>query len=172
MIRLRPCRLSFGYLIPAPQFHRNWIKEGERAGTPQLHQLASHERRGRKVSGDNSPRHVAFDRAGGQHGAMQPHPAPEAAELVKLSPAKKQARFYRLEIWPDLFGGFLSCPRVWPHRSAGTPATRSLPRDRHRPQILCPHRQQEAAARVCRLAGCRGMAGTASPEEPGPKATA
>ena len=30
----------------------------------------------------------------------------EAAELVKLSPAKRQARFYRLEIWPDLFGGF------------------------------------------------------------------
>ncbi len=31
---------------------------------------------------------------------------PESAELVKLSPAKRQARFYRLEIWPDLFGGF------------------------------------------------------------------
>jgi len=31
---------------------------------------------------------------------------PEAAELVKLSPAQRQARFYRLEIWPDLFGGF------------------------------------------------------------------
>lgn len=37
---------------------------------------------------------------------MQPYPHPEAADLVKLSPAKKQARFYRLEIWPDLFGGF------------------------------------------------------------------
>jgi hypothetical protein len=37
---------------------------------------------------------------------MQPYPHPEAAELVKLLPAKKQARFYRLEIWPDLFGGF------------------------------------------------------------------
>ena len=31
---------------------------------------------------------------------------PEAAELVKLAPAHRQARFYRLEIWPDLFGGF------------------------------------------------------------------
>jgi predicted DNA-binding WGR domain protein len=30
----------------------------------------------------------------------------EAAELVKIVPAKKQARFYRLAIWPDLFGGF------------------------------------------------------------------
>ena len=30
----------------------------------------------------------------------------EVAELVKLHPAKRQARFYRLEIWPDLFGGF------------------------------------------------------------------
>ena len=29
----------------------------------------------------------------------------EVAELVKL-PAKRQARYYRLEIWPDLFGGF------------------------------------------------------------------
>jgi len=48
---------------------------------------------------------LAEDRPGGQHEAMQPiHP--EAAELVKLSPAKRQARFYRLEIWPDLFGGF------------------------------------------------------------------
>jgi predicted DNA-binding WGR domain protein len=35
-----------------------------------------------------------------------PQPETEAAELVKLSPAKKQARFYRLAIWPDLFGGF------------------------------------------------------------------
>jgi predicted DNA-binding WGR domain protein len=25
---------------------------------------------------------------------------------VKIVPAKKQARFYRLAIWPDLFGGF------------------------------------------------------------------
>lgn len=34
-----------------------------------------------------------------------PQPHADAAELVKLSPAQKQARFYRLEIWPDLFGG-------------------------------------------------------------------
>lgn len=54
----------------------------------------------------NSLRPLACDHTGGQHGAMQPYPSPEAAELVKLLPAKKQARFYRLEIWPDLFGGF------------------------------------------------------------------
>jgi predicted DNA-binding WGR domain protein len=30
----------------------------------------------------------------------------EAAELVKIVPAQRQGRFYRLEIWPDLFGGF------------------------------------------------------------------
>jgi predicted DNA-binding WGR domain protein len=30
----------------------------------------------------------------------------EAAELVKITPAQRQARFYRLAIWPDLFGGF------------------------------------------------------------------
>jgi hypothetical protein len=29
----------------------------------------------------------------------------EDAELVKLVPAQNQARFYRLAIWPDLFGG-------------------------------------------------------------------
>jgi predicted DNA-binding WGR domain protein len=28
----------------------------------------------------------------------------ENAELVKLVPAQNQARFYRLAIWPDLFG--------------------------------------------------------------------
>lgn len=37
---------------------------------------------------------------------MQTTPHPEVAELVKLAPAKRQARFYRLAIWPDLFGGF------------------------------------------------------------------
>jgi predicted DNA-binding WGR domain protein len=41
---------------------------------------------------------------------MQSYPHPEAAELVKLLPAKnhakkQQAKFYRLAIWPDLFGG-------------------------------------------------------------------
>ena len=25
---------------------------------------------------------------------------------MKIAPAQRQARFYRLEIWPDLFGGF------------------------------------------------------------------
>jgi predicted DNA-binding WGR domain protein len=30
----------------------------------------------------------------------------EAVELVKIVPAQRQARIYRLEIWPDLFGGF------------------------------------------------------------------
>ena len=28
------------------------------------------------------------------------------AELVKSNPAVNQARFYRLAIWPDLFGGY------------------------------------------------------------------
>jgi predicted DNA-binding WGR domain protein len=28
------------------------------------------------------------------------------AELVKLRPAERQARFYRLAVWPDLFGRF------------------------------------------------------------------
>lgn len=28
------------------------------------------------------------------------------AELVKRRPAEGQARFYRLAVWPDLFGGF------------------------------------------------------------------
>jgi predicted DNA-binding WGR domain protein len=37
---------------------------------------------------------------------MQTTPYPEAAELVKISPAQRQAHIYRLEIWPDLFGGF------------------------------------------------------------------
>jgi predicted DNA-binding WGR domain protein len=27
-------------------------------------------------------------------------------ELVKCNPAANQARFYRLAIWPDLFGGY------------------------------------------------------------------
>lgn len=30
----------------------------------------------------------------------------ESVELVKLRPAERQARFYRLAIWPDLFGWF------------------------------------------------------------------
>ena len=35
-----------------------------------------------------------------------PLPALENAKLVKRVPAERQARFYRLAIWPDLFGGF------------------------------------------------------------------
>ena len=28
------------------------------------------------------------------------------AELVKSNPAANQARFYRMAVWPDLFGGY------------------------------------------------------------------
>ncbi len=28
-----------------------------------------------------------------------------SVDLVKRNPAKRQARFYRLELWPNLFGG-------------------------------------------------------------------
>lgn len=69
-----------------------------------------------------TPSPLASERRGGQHGAMQPSPThTEAAELVKLSPAERQARFYRLEIWPDLFGGF-SLVREWPDRAGGAVA--------------------------------------------------
>ena len=34
-----------------------------------------------------------------------PLPTVVDAELVKLVPAQNQARFYRLALWPDLFGG-------------------------------------------------------------------
>src|SRR5690349_23762237 len=30
----------------------------------------------------------------------------KSADLVKRDPALRQTRFYRLDIWPDLFGGF------------------------------------------------------------------
>ncbi len=30
----------------------------------------------------------------------------KSVDLVKRNPAQKMARFYRLDIWPDLFGGF------------------------------------------------------------------
>jgi predicted DNA-binding WGR domain protein len=63
---------------------------------------------------------MAFDRTGGQHGAMQTTHQLEAAELVKIVPAKKQARFYRLAIWPDLFGGF-SLAREYGGRLCLTP---------------------------------------------------
>jgi predicted DNA-binding WGR domain protein len=29
----------------------------------------------------------------------------KSVDLVKRDPEKRQARFYRLELWPDLFGG-------------------------------------------------------------------
>jgi predicted DNA-binding WGR domain protein len=32
--------------------------------------------------------------------------APAEAELVKRNPAANQARFYRLSVWADLFGGY------------------------------------------------------------------
>lgn len=39
------------------------------------------------------------------HTFMQSHVLPTEAELVKRVPADRQDRFYRLVIWPDLFGG-------------------------------------------------------------------
>lgn len=43
---------------------------------------------------------------------MQSTENQDAADLVKVAPAMNQARFYRLEIWADLFGGF-SLAREW-----------------------------------------------------------
>jgi predicted DNA-binding WGR domain protein len=37
---------------------------------------------------------------------------------VKRDPAKRQARFYRLELWPDLFGG-VSLAREYGHIGQG-----------------------------------------------------
>ena len=42
-------------------------------------------------------------RRSGDHGTMQ---TGAEAELVKSNPAANQARFYRMAIWPDLFGGY------------------------------------------------------------------
>jgi hypothetical protein len=41
--------------------------------------------------------------AGGDHETM---PMTTEAELVKRNSANNQARFYRLAIWPGLFGGY------------------------------------------------------------------
>jgi len=48
---------------------------------------------------------------GADSGSCSSIPGPEAAELVKLLPAKKQERFYRLAIWPYLFCGFIDLSR-------------------------------------------------------------
>ena len=42
-------------------------------------------------------------RESGQHKIMQ---TAAEAELVKCNPAANQARFYRMAVWPDLFGGY------------------------------------------------------------------
>jgi predicted DNA-binding WGR domain protein len=44
----------------------------------------------------------------------------EAAFLVRVRPDRREHRFYRLEIWPDLFGRALLI-RHWGH--LGTPGT-------------------------------------------------
>jgi len=56
---------------------------------------------------DINPSLLAPDRSARQHGPMPIAPNDrESVELVKLRPAERQARFYRLAIWPDLFGWF------------------------------------------------------------------
>ena len=52
----------------------------------------------------------------------------EAAELVKIVPAKKQARFYRLAIWPNLFGGFSLAREYGREREGGRLADREATR--------------------------------------------
>jgi predicted DNA-binding WGR domain protein len=81
--------------------------EAKRAEAPQsLEALPRSKKRGFRRLWILTPSLLASDRQTGQHGEHMQTTHPEAAELVKLSPAQRQARFYRLEIWPDLFGGF------------------------------------------------------------------
>ena len=47
----------------------------------------------------------------------------EAASLVRVSPERNEHRFYRLEVWPDLFGRALLV-RHWGR--LGTPGRRCL----------------------------------------------
>ena len=35
---------------------------------------------------------------------IQPPPAPDQATLTRIRPEQNEWRYYRLEIWPDLFG--------------------------------------------------------------------
>jgi predicted DNA-binding WGR domain protein len=35
---------------------------------------------------------------------IQPPPAPDQATLTRIRPKQNEWRYYRLEIWPDLFG--------------------------------------------------------------------
>ena len=35
---------------------------------------------------------------------IQPPPAPDQAALIRIRPERNEWRYYRLEVWPDLFG--------------------------------------------------------------------
>ena len=38
---------------------------------------------------------------------------PDRASLTRLRPARQEARFYRIAVWPDLFGRALLLVRQW-----------------------------------------------------------
>ena len=81
---------------------------------------------------------------------------PDQASLTRIRPARDESRFYRLEVWPDLFGHALLAP-VGPHRLRRPAAPRSPPGPgcgRQRPR---PARPRQAPPR---LPGLRRMTGT------------
>jgi len=78
---------------------------------------------------------------------IQLPPFPDAASLSRIRPERNEWRFYRMEVWPDLFGRALLL-RQWGR--IGTEGRRRLD----------PHPDPGAAVNaLARLAGCKRRRG-------------
>src|SRR6476661_9345800 len=69
----------------------------------------------------------------------------EAASLIRVRPERNEWRFYRMEVWPDLFGRALLL-RQWGR--IGTEGRRRL--DPHPPSMRSPASQGGSAAAATR----------------------
>jgi predicted DNA-binding WGR domain protein len=78
---------------------------------------------------------------------LQPPLFPDTASLARIRPERNEWRFYRLEIWPDLFGGALLA-RHWGR--IGTLGRTRLDRHEHAGAAL------NALARLARRKRRRG----------------
>lgn len=73
---------------------------------------------------------------------------PDQAVLARIRPERNEWRFYRLAVWPDLFGRTL--PPLGPYRHSRPYPPRSAPRCRRRSQRVGPARAQQTPPRLPR----------------------
>jgi integrase/recombinase XerD len=94
---------------------------------------------------------------------MQPPMFPDQASLTRIRAEQNEWRFYRMEIWPDLFGRALLARQWGRIGSAGGVGLRPAPRRRCPDQRAGPPRRRQTSAR---LSGQPGLTRRPPPRAP------